>query len=78
MLCTLSMLSNAKLALVARLVPVETIIFDEASQIEVGNYFPPIHLFHTVLKKMVFIGDDKQRELQRCSSTVFFRIFIDS
>ncbi len=60
MLCTLSMLSNAKLAPITRLVPVETIIVDEASQIEIGDYLPPIHLFHTTLKKLVFIGDDKQ------------------
>ncbi|KAF9052505.1 hypothetical protein BDZ89DRAFT_430047 [Hymenopellis radicata] len=60
MLCTLSMLSNAKLAAITRLVTVETVIVDEASQIEIGDYLPPIHLFHTTLKKLVFIGDNKQ------------------
>ncbi|KAH7913561.1 P-loop containing nucleoside triphosphate hydrolase protein [Hygrophoropsis aurantiaca] len=60
MLCTLSMLSNSKLDVFTRLVPVSMVIFDEASQIEVGDYIPMLHRFQTTLRKVVFIGDDKQ------------------
>nr|GAT55280.1 predicted protein [Mycena chlorophos] len=59
-LCTLSMLSNSRFGLVTRVVPVETMVVDEASQIEIGDYVSPISLFSTTLTKMVFIGDDKQ------------------
>ncbi|KAK0223269.1 P-loop containing nucleoside triphosphate hydrolase protein [Armillaria fumosa] len=59
-LCTLSMLSDSRISTITRIVPVETIIFDEASQIEVGGYLPVIHRFASSLRKMVFIGDDKQ------------------
>jgi hypothetical protein len=62
-LCTLSMLSNSRIGDFTRLVPVQTIIFDEASQIEVGNYLPVLHRFRHSLQKMVFIGDDKQCEI---------------
>ena len=64
-LCTLSMLSNDKLATFARLVPLQTVIFDEASQIEIGAYFPMLVQFRPTLRKLVFIGDDKQ-----CTSTL--------
>lgn len=60
MLCTVSMLANERMGTITRLVPVQTVIFDEASQIETGAYIPVLHLFATTLKKMVFIGDDKQ------------------
>jgi regulator of nonsense transcripts 1 len=46
----------------SNIVPIQTIIFDEASQIEVGDYLPLLHRFPHNLKKMVFIGDDRQRE----------------
>ncbi|KAG6856899.1 hypothetical protein H0H87_012480 [Tephrocybe sp. NHM501043] len=59
-LCTLSMLSNLSLTHFIQLVPPQTIIIDEASQIEVGNYLPPLQRFGTTLRKLVFIGDDKQ------------------
>lgn len=45
-----------------RLVPVETVIVDEASQIELGGYLPMLARFGRDMKKLVFIGDDKQRE----------------
>ncbi|TFY60454.1 hypothetical protein EVJ58_g5144 [Rhodofomes roseus] len=61
-LCTLSMLSNPRLMMsgYTRLVPVETVIVDEASQIEMGDYVPLLGRFNRTLKKLVFIGDDKQ------------------
>lgn len=34
---------------------------DEASQIELGDYIPLMVDHSTTLKKVVFIGDDKQR-----------------
>jgi superfamily I DNA and/or RNA helicase len=61
MLCTLSMLSNDRLDDFTRLVPVDTVIVDEASQIEVGDYFPMLFRFQNSIRKLVFIGDDKQR-----------------
>ncbi|KAK7033222.1 regulator of nonsense transcripts 1 [Favolaschia claudopus] len=59
-LCTLSMLSNPCLSNVTRLVPVRTVIVDEASQVEVGDFLPMLSLFSKTLQKLVFIGDDKQ------------------
>jgi len=61
-LCTLSMLSNPRIEDFTRQVPVQTVIFDEASQIEVGEYLPLLQRFQHSIQKMVFIGDDKQRE----------------
>jgi superfamily I DNA and/or RNA helicase len=56
------MLSNSELNKFANVVPIHTVIFDEASQIEVGDYLPLLHRFRHSLQKLVFIGDDKQRE----------------
>ena len=61
-LCTLSMLSHPKLSPFMQLVPPQTVIFDEASQIEIGDYFPLLCRFQHTLSKLVFIGDDKQRK----------------
>lgn len=55
-----SMLSN-RMALIARVAPVQTLIVDEASQVDVGDYLPIINRFKHSLEKLVFIGDDKQR-----------------
>ena len=44
------------------IVPVQTVIVDEASQIEVGNYLSLLGKYKGSLRKLVFIGDDKQRE----------------
>jgi regulator of nonsense transcripts 1 len=51
---------NGKMAEITRVVPVETLIIDEASQIDVGDYLPVIHRHKVKLQKLVFIGDDKQ------------------
>jgi superfamily I DNA and/or RNA helicase len=61
-LCTLSMLSSDKMAKSGfpELVPVETLIVDEASQVEIGDYLIPLAKFHHSLQKIIFIGDDKQ------------------
>ncbi|KAF7374797.1 AAA-12 domain-containing protein [Mycena sanguinolenta] len=59
-LCTLSMLSNKLLKKFVNQVPVNTIVVDEASQIEVGDYIPVFDQYSTMLRKMCFIGDDKQ------------------
>lgn len=60
-LCTLSMLSNDRISPFTRTVPPTLLIFDEASQIEVGDYIPMLHLYRETIRKLVFIGDDKQR-----------------
>ncbi|KAJ7158647.1 P-loop containing nucleoside triphosphate hydrolase protein [Mycena filopes] len=62
-LCTLSMFSNPKIATVARFAPVQTVMVDEASQVEIGSYLPLLASFGSSLQKMVFIGDDKQRTM---------------
>ncbi|TFK70343.1 P-loop containing nucleoside triphosphate hydrolase protein [Pluteus cervinus] len=49
-------LSGAKVVLS----PPNVIIFDEASQINVADYFPLLQQFQGSLRKLVFIGDDKQ------------------
>ncbi|KZP25209.1 P-loop containing nucleoside triphosphate hydrolase protein [Athelia psychrophila] len=59
-LCTISMLTNSRSSPITHVVPVECIIVDEASQIEIGQYLPMLSQFGTSLKKLVFIGDDKQ------------------
>ena len=43
-----------------QLVPVETLIVDEASQVEIGDYLIPLSRFYNSLQKLIFIGDDKQ------------------
>ncbi|KAF7316711.1 hypothetical protein HMN09_00404200 [Mycena chlorophos] len=59
-LCTLSMLANPHFGIVTRILPPHTIVVDEASQIEIGDFLPMIELYSTTLRKMVFVGDDKQ------------------
>jgi regulator of nonsense transcripts 1 len=61
-LCTLSMLSSPRLTAVTRLVPLQTLMVDEASQVEIGDYVPMLCRFASSLQKMVFIGDDRQCE----------------
>ena len=61
-LCTLSMVSNPKLQLagLTQAVPIINVIIDEASQIEVGQYVPLFKSFSKTLRKICFVGDDKQ------------------
>ena len=59
-LCTLSMLSNRDIWKFTKEVPLKTLVVDEASQIEVGNYIPVFTAFKDSLRKLCFIGDDKQ------------------
>lgn len=69
-LCTLSMISNPKLNAVTQLVPIVNVIIDEASQIEVGQYVPLFKTFSHSLRKMCFVGDDKQCKLLQHYRTV--------
>ncbi|TFK21194.1 P-loop containing nucleoside triphosphate hydrolase protein [Coprinopsis marcescibilis] len=59
-LCTLSMLSNYHVKRFTQQVPLQLLIVDEASQIEIGNYFSVLENFSKTLRKICFIGDDKQ------------------
>jgi AAA domain len=61
-LCTLDMLSNPKLRDLGltETIPIINVIIDEASQIEVGQYVPLFKSFGNTLRKLCFIGDDKQ------------------
>ncbi|KAF7336716.1 Regulator of nonsense transcripts 1 [Mycena venus] len=59
-LCTLTMLSHPRISTITRIVPLQTVIVDEASQVEIGNFLPMISLYSHSLRKLVFIGDDKQ------------------
>ncbi|KAH9838486.1 P-loop containing nucleoside triphosphate hydrolase protein [Rhodofomes roseus] len=65
MLCTLSMLSHPRLASAGftRMVPLKTVIVDEASQIELSDYVPLLGRYGGTIKKLVFIGDDKQHRM---------------
>jgi len=56
------MLSNDRISIFTQIVPIETVIFDEASQIEIGDYLPMLIRFRPTLRKLIFIGDNKQRE----------------
>jgi hypothetical protein len=67
-LCTLSMISNPKLAGLTEVVPIVNVIIDEASQIEVGQYVPLFKTFGKSLRKICFVGDDKQ-----CKSLQHYR-----
>ncbi|KAL4260424.1 DNA2/NAM7 helicase-like C-terminal domain-containing protein [Pleurotus pulmonarius] len=58
-LCTLSMLSNKHIRRFTSFVPLQTLVVDEASQIEVGDYIATFTKF-SELRKVCFIGDDKQ------------------
>ncbi|KAG2357269.1 hypothetical protein BDR07DRAFT_387018 [Suillus spraguei] len=50
-LCTLSIMSKPRIENFTRQVPVQTVIFDEASQIEVGDYLPLLQRFQHSLQK---------------------------
>ncbi|KAF9560487.1 hypothetical protein CPC08DRAFT_472974 [Agrocybe pediades] len=50
-LCTISMLSNAQIKKFTRSIPVRTLVVDEASQIEVGNYISIFSQFQSTLRK---------------------------
>ncbi|KAG2367882.1 hypothetical protein BDR07DRAFT_206704 [Suillus spraguei] len=60
-LCTLSMLSSFALRRFGgfKAAPLRTLVIDEASQIEIGDYIP-LFTSHTSIRKVCFIGDDKQ------------------
>ncbi|KAG2074298.1 hypothetical protein BDR04DRAFT_202613 [Suillus decipiens] len=60
-LCTLSMLSSSALRKHGgfKAAPLRTLVIDEASQIEIGDYIP-LFMSHTSIRKVCFIGDDKQ------------------
>ncbi|KAM5535941.1 hypothetical protein V8D89_010381 [Ganoderma adspersum] len=58
-LCTLSMLSHPKIDIFTTLNPINTLVIDEASQIAIGDYIPPLLNFPTITK-ICMIGDDKQ------------------
>ncbi|KAJ3714136.1 P-loop containing nucleoside triphosphate hydrolase protein, partial [Lentinula raphanica] len=59
-LCTLSMLSSSQLPKFLRNIPMHTLVVDEASQIEIGNFLPVLTSCGGRLKKLCLIGDDKQ------------------
>lgn len=60
-LCTLSMLSSFALCRSGGFsaAPIKTLVIDEASQIEIGDYIPLL-TSHSTIRKVCFIGDDKQ------------------
>ncbi|KAF7327653.1 AAA-12 domain-containing protein [Mycena kentingensis (nom. inval.)] len=60
-LCTVSMLANKWVnKSFKHYVGVNRVIVDEASQIEIGDYLPVFNTYRQTLRKMCFIGDDKQ------------------
>lgn len=69
-ICTLSMLANRLIGRFITQVPFKTLVVDEASQIEIGEYFSCFQQ-RTTLRKVCFIGDDKQCMF---SSSIFYHI----
>ncbi|EJD41096.1 hypothetical protein AURDEDRAFT_138789 [Auricularia subglabra TFB-10046 SS5] len=71
-LCTISMLSNPSMqnAGFMDVVPVENILVDEASQIDIGNYLHVAHAFRSTLRRLVFVGDDKQPSFSPCTTSL--------
>ena len=59
-LCTLSMLSSPSIHKFTKQIPLKILVVDEASQIEIGNYVSTFSDFKFSLRKLCFIGDDKQ------------------
>ncbi|KAL1663788.1 hypothetical protein GGF50DRAFT_56228 [Schizophyllum commune] len=59
-LCTLSALAVDRLQSITHVVSPQMVLVDEASQIEVGDLLPMLHLHRNRLEKVVFIGDDRQ------------------
>ncbi|KAI9461671.1 P-loop containing nucleoside triphosphate hydrolase protein [Lactarius psammicola] len=61
-LCTLDTISNPKLREMefTQAIPVNSVVIDEASQIEIGQYLPLFESFGHTLRKLSFIGDNKQ------------------
>ncbi|KAH9068365.1 P-loop containing nucleoside triphosphate hydrolase protein [Lactarius deliciosus] len=61
-LCTLDTITNPKLRETGftETVPVNSVVIDEASQIEIGQYLPLFASFGDTLRTISFIGDDKQ------------------
>ena len=63
-LCTLSMFTSKSMdtcGLTRALAVPEILIVDEASQILVNEYLPGLTEFAPTLKRVCFVGDDKQR-----------------
>ncbi len=54
------MLSNQHISKFTLHVPVKILVVDEASQIEIGQYISVFSTFKNTLRKVCFIGDDKQ------------------
>lgn len=52
-------------------VPIRSLVVDEASQINVSQYIHPLSSF-TQIRKLCFIGDDKQCELYLFSQFVYW------
>ncbi|KAH9058403.1 P-loop containing nucleoside triphosphate hydrolase protein [Lactarius vividus] len=75
-LCTLSMISSPKLRDLTQIVPIINVVIDEASQIEVSQYVPLFKSFGRTLRKLCFIGDDKQcRRFHFCRNFLCFTFF---
>ena len=74
-LSTLSMLSNKFISKFTQHIPVKILVVDEASQIEIGQYISVFSAFKSTLRKVCFIGDDKQCTfLQKCLNSLLKNI----
>jgi regulator of nonsense transcripts 1 len=77
-LCTLDMLSNLRLqeSELTLAVPIINVVIDEASQIEIGQYVPLFFKsFGKKLRKLCFIGDNKQCRLLLCYTCLELKLF---
>lgn len=75
-LCTLSMISSSRLKALTGIVPITNVIVDEASQIEISQYIPLFKSYGNTLRKLCFIGDDKQCGRFHVSASRAFMFYI--
>lgn len=73
-LCTLSMLSNPRVQGFMHVVSINTLVVDEASQIAIQDYVPPLSIYSTI-QKMCFIGDNKQCKLSHLKERLKVQLF---
>ena len=55
------MISSTRIRPLTQVIPIINVVIDEASQIEISQYVPLLKSFGRTLRKLCFIGDNKQR-----------------
>ncbi|KZV63408.1 hypothetical protein PENSPDRAFT_691686 [Peniophora sp. CONT] len=58
--CTLAKLADPKIRALKEVIPVQTVVIDEAGQLDVNDLIPLIRIHSRTLARLVFVGDEKQ------------------